>query len=86
MTYARVEEVRDNLIQITSNNIKLKNLSQYAPENYTNKVILLDAELAVVRNDMHKYKACFKDAITLSRKHGFIHEEALAYEREGLFC
>ena len=83
MTYARVEEVRDNLIQITSNNIaKLKNLSQYAPENYINKVILLDAELAVVRNDMHKSKACLKDAFSLSRKHGFIHDEALAYERE----
>ena len=86
MAFARAKEGKDNLIEIATKNIaKLKNFSQYAPENYTNKVILLEAELAVVRDDMQKAKACFKDAITSSKKHGFIHEEALAYEREGLF-
>lgn len=86
MELARADGAKDNWIEIATKNIaKLKNFSQYAPENYTNKVILLEAELAVVRNDMQKAKAHFEDAITLSKKHGFIHEEALACEREGLF-
>jgi len=41
--------------------------------------------LAVAYKDSQKATVCFKKAISLSQKYGFIHEEALAYEREGMF-
>lgn len=72
---------KETSIEIAMKNIvKLKLCSKKAPENYSNKVILLEAELAVVRDERLKAKAYFKEAKPLSKKHSFIHEEAIACE------
>ena len=86
LAVAKLVEDEEQCIAIASKNIaKLKIMSNNAPENYSNKVAILEAELAVVRGDRQKAKKIFTEAISLSRKYGFINEEALAFEREGLF-
>lgn len=86
LAMAKYETDKKTLINVAEKNIaELRNFSQNTPQNFENKLFLMEAELAVVQNDSPKAFACFKEAIRLSRKHGFIHEEAMAYEKEGLF-
>lgn len=56
-----------------------------APENYVNKLHLLEAEKANVLGDRSKAISDYRASITLSRKFCFVHEEALAHERAGMF-
>ena len=60
-------------------------MSENSPQNYLNKVHLLDAELAAAHNKTVEAVLHFKKAISFSNKHGFPHEEALCYERLGIF-
>ena len=63
---------------------RLRKMSEDAPENYLNKVHLLEAELAVINNDTSKAVSNFESAIKLSVKHNFPHEEALIRERAAM--
>ena len=83
---AKCETNKKPLIEVAERNIaELRNFCQNVPQNYLNKLRLLEAELAVVQNDQLKATPCFKEAIALSRKNNFIQEEGLANERQGLF-
>merc|ERR1712151_1225774 len=65
--------------------VNLKQYAETAPENCLNKVSLLEAELAVMQNKESHAKAHFQRAISLSKKHGFVNEEAVACERAAMF-
>jgi len=54
-------------------------------ENYENKLALLNAEIAALSNEKSKAMKLFDDAIALSKRNKFLSEEALAYERAGIF-
>ena len=69
LAFARAEGDKDNWTKIsTKNTAKLINFSQHAPENCTNKVIILQEELHIVCNNMQKDKTFCEDDIALSRK------------------
>ena len=67
------------------NIMKLRDLCHDAPENFQNKYHLLEAELAAVQNNKAQAIFHYKKAICLSKKNNFVHEEALACERAGIF-
>jgi len=64
---------------------RLRKMSEDAPENYLNKVHLLEAELAVVYDDENKVLSNFQSAIDFSIKHNFPHEEAIIRERAAMY-
>jgi len=80
---------RDNLkwINIANGCIDvLRKWSTSAPENILNKLTLLEAESsALSKNETHTMQLYAK-AISLSKKHKFIHEEALSCEKAGIHC
>ena len=59
--------------------------SEIFPANYLNKVYLLRAERAVTLGNYSEVMELYNKAISLSKKYGFQHEEALAFERAGMF-
>lgn len=65
--------------------MKLRNSCDNAPENYLNKYHLLEAELAAVQKNQTQALIHYEKAISLSNKNNFVHEEALACERAGIF-
>ena len=54
-------------------------------ENYLSKVCLLKAELAALRQNNSEAKSYYQEAVSLSKKHGFLSEEAIALERYAIF-
>ena len=86
MHYEQGKE-KETLSQHAKENIiKLRKMSEDAPENYLNKVCLLEAELAFVYEDKNKAISSFQRAIELSMKHNFLHEEAITRERAAMYC
>ena len=64
---------------------ELKLLSENAPSNFINKFHLMQAEMLVVLDDTKQANMHYQEAIRLSEKYGFVHEQALACERAGIF-
>ena len=64
----------------------LKTLSKSCPQNFLNKLALLEAELTSINNnaDGESVVKSYDKAILLSKENGFIHEKALACERAGI--
>ena len=62
---------------------KFRHVSENSPQNYLNKVHLLDAELSAAHDKTSEEVLHFKKATSLSNKHVFFHEEALYCERFG---
>merc|ERR1711862_737177 len=61
--------------------------SKSCPENFLNKHLLLEAEVtSVYDEDLKNVFLRYDNAISLSRKSGFINETALACERASIFC
>ena len=65
---------------------KMIRLEQLSKWNYENQSKLLQAELHYLDGDMIAAETAYKASIKSSREHQFLHEEALAYERYGIFC
>jgi len=65
--------------------LKFKDLSDNTPENFSNKYHLLEAELSAVDKNESQAIMHYRQAIYLSSRHSFVHEEALACERAGMF-
>lgn len=59
----------------------LEKLACCNPETFSNKACLLKAELQACTRKKGQSLALYDTAIELSRKHGFVHEEALACEK-----
>lgn len=54
--------------------------------NFANKVLLLQAELHYLDGSVELAETAYKAAVESSRKHKFLHEEALSHELYGMFC
>jgi len=64
----------------------LQILTVHNPQNFSNKLALLEAELTSINNisNGESVVESYNRAISLSKENGFIHETALAYERAGI--
>jgi len=69
----------------TENASKLRAWAVDSSETYLNKLSLLEAEMAVFKGDDSQAYSQFNKAVLFSKHYNFIHEEALANERAGLF-
>jgi len=65
---------------------RFKEWSVVCPENYQNKLSLLEAEMAAFTGQDYKAKYFYNMAVESSNVSNFTHEEALACERFGIFC
>jgi hypothetical protein len=52
-------------------------------ENFTNKVCLLEAEIAAANGDERVALSKYRESIAAAKREGFLHEQALACERAG---
>ncbi|WP_437809495.1 trifunctional serine/threonine-protein kinase/ATP-binding protein/sensor histidine kinase [Sorangium sp. So ce1078] len=68
------------LDRVDANQQKLETWARFAPENNRHKHDLVSAELARVRREVAPSMELYDRAIEGARRHGFLHEEALAYE------
>ncbi|MBW4636411.1 MAG: AAA family ATPase [Iphinoe sp. HA4291-MV1] len=78
-------EQQQCLKQISFNQKSMKHWASHAPENYQNKYILVEAEKARVLGKNVKAMEYYDQAIRGAREQGFLHEEAIAYERAAEF-
>ncbi len=65
--------------------LSMTHWSQYCRWNFLNKALLLEAEKMFSLGDLERTSKSYNDAIVLSRKHKFMHEEAVASELTGHF-
>jgi len=75
--------LQDEIRLVESNLSQLKKLSKNAPENYQNKCCLIQAEIAALSKNSQAM-VNYEKSIELSKKHCFLHEEAIAAERAAL--
>ena len=62
---------------------KLWFYSRFAPENYSHKALILEAQLSLVQDRFEQSRDFLDRAIKKANEYGFVHEEALAYELGG---
>jgi class 3 adenylate cyclase/GAF domain-containing protein len=62
---------------------KMLRWSEHAPENFRHKYLLLSAELDRVENRVTRAQVRYEEAAREARRHGSLHDEALAYELLG---
>ncbi|MEQ8971029.1 MAG: AAA family ATPase [Coleofasciculus sp. C1-SOL-03] len=79
------QKQQEKLKKVLSNQAQLKKWAEYAPANYYNKYELVEAEKARVLDQQIHAMECYDRAIRGAREQGFIHEEAIAYERAAEF-
>ena len=53
--------------------------------NFSNKLLLLEAEYYLLRGDGHRAVAAYEASIKAAREHRFVHEEGLAAEKLASF-
>jgi predicted ATPase len=63
----------------------MKRWANRCPENFRNKQLLLEAELAALNGKSSQARSLFNQSILKANHETFIHEEAIAYERLGHF-
>src|SRR5262249_23506487 len=64
---------------------KMKIWATHAPMNYQHKYYLVEAERARILNEQDRARDCYEKAIDLAQRHGYLNEEALAYELAARF-
>ncbi len=73
------------LKQVEENQAQMQVWAQHAPANVLSKYELVEAEYAWVCGRYGDAREHFDAAIALAQKYGYVNEEALAYERAGMF-
>ncbi|MCG8421326.1 MAG: AAA family ATPase [Proteobacteria bacterium] len=71
--------------RIESNRARMELWAQHAPMNFLHKLHLIDAERARALGRDERARECYDKAIDLAHEHGYLNEEALAYELAGRF-
>ncbi|MEO1052918.1 MAG: ATP-binding sensor histidine kinase [Bacteroidota bacterium] len=64
---------------------KMKKWSQSSPANYLHKYQLLQAEVYRLKNDAENARLWYDKAIVSAENHGYVNEQAIAYERAALY-
>lgn len=59
--------------------------AQHCPENFENRKLLIGAEIARLEGRELDAERLYEDAIRSARKHGFVHNEAIAHELASRF-
>ena len=78
-------EIEKVVIEVQENITKLKVRSKLVEENFKNKIKLIEAEVEALLGNPSKALEYYKESIALSEKYLFVHEEALACERAGIY-
>jgi predicted ATPase len=85
-------EQKQILKKVKANQKKMTKWAKYAPMNFQHKVYLVEAEQARVLDKVSpnpikemEARVHYDRAIELAREHGYLNEEALAYELAGSF-
>jgi len=81
-----VEERPEHLQALTAHHEQLAIWAENCPATFANRVALADAEIARLEGRDLDALRLYEEAIRLSRKDGFIQNEALAHERAATFC
>jgi PAS domain S-box-containing protein len=71
--------------KVLSNLKKLKKWAKFAPFNNSQKVALVEAEMARVHREFARARELYDDAARLAHENQFMQDEALAYELAGRF-
>ena len=66
--------------KITSNQQQARSWADGCPENFQHRVLLVDAELALLAGEVATAERKYEEAINLANTNEHIHEEAVAYE------
>jgi len=64
---------------------KMKKWAANSPSNFKHKLLLLEAEYAVIKRKQSSACKAYEAAITAAHKSGMVQDEALSYERAALF-
>ena len=62
----------------------MKKYTAYCKRNCLNKFLMLKAELLVTKGDLSGGLKLFEQSASCSKEEGFMHEQAIAFERAGL--
>mmetsp|Transcript_24055 Transcript_24055/g.56756 ORF Transcript_24055/g.56756 Transcript_24055/m.56756 type:complete len:315 (-) Transcript_24055:65-1009(-) len=62
----------------------MKKANKYCKQNCLNKYLMLEAEFQVLKGDLNTALKLFEKSASISGDEGFVHEQAIAYERAGL--
>jgi PAS domain S-box-containing protein len=83
--FVTAEERRQHLEALAAHHRQLEIWAENCPENFENRAALVGAEIARIENRDLDAMRLFEKAIHSSRTSGFVHNEALAYERASAF-
>ena len=64
---------------------QLEQWAELCPANFTDRVALVGAEIARIEGRVLDAEQLYEEAIRSAREHGFVHNEALAYELAARF-
>ncbi|AFZ19145.1 hybrid sensor histidine kinase/response regulator [Allocoleopsis franciscana] len=78
--YADSSEQEQYLVQVSSNQEKMKQWAEHAPENFQHKYELVEAEKARVLGQKLAAMELYDQAIAGAKEYGYIQEEAIANE------
>ena len=81
LPYVPDDKKRRYLKIVKKNQKQMKKLVIHSPENFTNKFILVEAELSSFKKNIKKTIDLYKEAVLNAKKNGFKMEEAISNER-----
>jgi PAS domain S-box-containing protein len=82
---ATADERRQHLGSLAAHHRQLEIWAENCPDNFENRAALVGAEIARIENRDLDAMLLYEKAIRSSRTSGFVHNEALAYERSSAF-
>jgi histidine kinase len=63
----------------------VRNWADRCPENFLNKKLLMDAEIAAIKGKSPLALSLYEESVSTAKHEGFFHEEGIAYERLGQY-
>jgi PAS domain S-box-containing protein len=82
---AQAVERQQHLDAVAAHHVQLQVWANNCPENFENRAALVGAEIARLEGRRLDAEQLYERAIRSSRNNGFVHNEALAYERASAF-
>src|SRR5262249_15931291 len=82
---AAADERVQHLEVLAAHHRQLEIRAEHCPENFENRAVLVGAEIARLENRDFDAMRLYEQAIQSSRASGFVHNEAIAYERASAF-